>query len=57
MLNHLAAYILNIFNRHAPTYGSELEQYIVSKRPQTVEEIDHWTRQFDQNQARNRGWK
>lgn len=57
MLNHLAAYILNIFNRHAPTYGSELEQYIVSKRPQTVEEIDHWTRQFDQNQARNRGCK
>jgi len=56
MLNQLAAYFLKIFNMRPVTYGSELEQYIVSKRPQSTEEIDHWTRQFDQNQARNKGW-
>jgi hypothetical protein len=36
-------------------YGSELEQYIVSKHPQSVAEIDHWTRQFDKNQTQQ-GW-
>ncbi len=37
------------------TYGSELEQYIVSKNPTSAAEIDHWTRQFDRNQSQ-KGW-
>lgn len=26
---------------------SELEQYILSKDPQTIEDIEHWTRMYD----------
>lgn len=56
MLNQLANYFKNLFDTSAPaTYGSELEQYIVSKCPQSAAEIDHWARQFDL--ARNpKGW-
>ena len=52
MLSQLAAYFTKMFDtqKHSQ-YGSELEQYIVSKRPQSVAEIDHWTRQFDKNQT------
>jgi len=54
LLTHIAAYFNKMFDRQA-TYGSELEQYIVSRRPQSVEEIDHWTKQFNQRHAQ-RGW-
>lgn len=56
MLSQLIAYFNKMFDtqKHS-AYGSELEQYIVSKGPQSVAEIDHWTRQFDKNQTQ-RGW-
>lgn len=54
MLNQLVAYFTKMFNTpKQATYGSELEQYIVSKGPQSVAEIDHWTRQFDREQQRS----
>ena len=52
MLNQLAEYFTRLFAAQT-TYGSELEQYIVSKGPQSVAEIDYWTKQFDN--IRNRG--
>ena len=55
MLNQLAAYFNKLLNTKPATYGSELEQYIVSKSPQSVAEIDHWTKQFD-NIRNRRGW-
>jgi hypothetical protein len=56
MLKKLAEYFNNLFSTHVQaTYGSELERYIVSKNPGSVAEIDHWTKQFDQNQTQ-RGW-
>ena len=56
MLSQLSAYFNKMFDTpKQSTYGSELEQYIVSKRPQSVAEIDHWTRQFDKNQTQ-KGW-
>ena len=56
MLKQLSNYLNKLFNTESSgTYGSELEQYIVSKRPQSAAEIDHWAKQFDQ--ARNpKGW-
>ena len=55
MLSQLAAYFNKMFDTPTQsTYGSELEQYIVSKSPQSVAEIDHWTRQFDKQQQK--GW-
>ena len=54
MLNYLAAYFSKMFDtQNQATYGSELERYIVSKGPQSVAEIDHWTRQFDREQQRS----
>jgi hypothetical protein len=56
MLTQLSSYFSKMFDtqKHSQ-YGSELEQYIVSKHPQSVAEIDHWTRQFDKNQTQQ-GW-
>ena len=56
MLTKLAAFFTKVFNiKDTATYGSELEQYVVSKGPQSVAEIEHWTKQFDH--ARNtKGW-
>lgn len=45
--------ILNKVEQPA-TYGSELESYILSKRPQSVYEVEHWTAQFDKNNTK--GW-
>lgn len=56
MLNQLVEYFNKLFATHGQaTYGSDLEKYIVSKRPQSAAEIDHWTKQFDQNQTQ-RSW-
>jgi len=53
----MIAYIAKQIKRveQPTTYGSELEQYIVSKRPTSVAEIEHWTRQYDKNTT-HRGW-
>lgn len=54
MLTQLAAYFNKMFYTPTQTtYGSELERYIVSKGPQSVAEIDHWTRQYDREQQRS----
>ncbi len=53
----MIAFIQKMFDTadKSQTYGSELERYVMSKGPQSVAEIDHWTRQFDRNQ-KQRGW-
>lgn len=48
MLTTILTYLKKIF-KQSDTYGSELEQYIVSKCPQSAAEIEHWARQFDYN--------
>jgi len=56
MLNQIVEYFNNLFaTQGQATYGSDLEKYIVSKCPQSAAEIDHWTKQFDQNQTQ-RSW-
>jgi hypothetical protein len=56
MLNKIAAYFSKMLTTQNQTaYGSQLEQYIVSKCPQSAAEIDHWTRQFDRQQTQ-RSW-
>lgn len=59
MLNQLASYFSVLFQPITPpqqTYRSELEQYIISKNPQSIADIDHWTRQFDRNQKQRTTW-
>jgi hypothetical protein len=36
-------------------YGQELEAFIMSKKPQSVADIEYWTSQFDKR-AINRRW-
>lgn len=56
MLTSIIAYLSNMFKQSdASTYGSELEQYIVSKSPTSAAEIDHWTKQFDHTRN-TRSW-
>lgn len=53
----MIAYIQKMFDSadKSQTYGSELERYVASKGPQSVAELEHWTKQFDH--ARNsKGW-
>jgi hypothetical protein len=57
MLNQLAGYFHNLFNNFGKpqTYGSALEEYIVSHSPQTACDIDRLIRQFHISQERNHG--
>ena len=50
-------YIRQIFKQldTSSTYGNELEQYIVSKNPQSTYDVEYWTNQFDKKQN-ERGW-
>jgi hypothetical protein len=53
-------YIESVFKniKTSQTYGSELESYITSRKPQSPEDIEYLQRQFDNNIAhRNSGWK
>jgi len=53
----IIAYFNGLFKRvdNPSTYGSELEQYIVSKNPGSLAEIEFWTKQFDRS-ATKRNW-
>ena len=57
LISTIIAYIARQFKQveKPVTYGSELERYIVSKNPQSVAEIDHWTKQFDHTRN-SKGW-
>jgi hypothetical protein len=53
MLNELAAYFQKMFSEFDKplTYGSALENYIVSRNPQDGCDIDRLSREFDYKMA------
>lgn len=53
MIQYLKS-IINWFTR-PNTYQTEIETYILSKRPTSVAEIEHWTRQYELNQLFKKG--
>jgi hypothetical protein len=57
MLNQLAGYFHNLFNKFGKTqtYGSALEEYIVSRCPQNTGDIDRLTHQYQLSQEKNTG--
>jgi hypothetical protein len=56
MLTQLKKYFTNLFDAQGQTtYGSELEQFIVSKHPQSTYDVEYWTAQFDKKQN-EKGW-
>lgn len=57
MLNQLADYFYNLLTKFAEpeTYGSKLEQYILSHNPTTTAQVEQLERQFELNYIK-RGW-
>jgi len=57
MLNQLAGYFHNLFNKFSrpQTYGSALEEYILSHSPQNTCDIDRLIHQFEISQKKNTG--
>lgn len=46
MFNFLTTIFKRLFNTHC-TYGADLDQYILSKRPGSAAEVDFWVREYD----------
>jgi hypothetical protein len=59
MLNQISSYFCNLLHKFAEpeTYGSQLEQYIVSHNPTNTAQVEHLERQFELKYLkRNSGW-
>lgn len=56
MINQIISYIQKMFAtvEKPQTYGSALEEYIVSKNPTSTHDVEYHTRQFDQKMAARR---
>ena len=48
----IIAYIQKMFDKFSSPnpYGTELEQYIASKNPQSTYDVEYWTNQYDKKQ-------
>ena len=53
-LNEIGALFKHIFK--TPNYGESLEQYIVSRKPQTPQDIERLERQWSSNNYRRGDW-
>lgn len=55
MINQIIGYIQKMFNpnKNKNEYGSRLEDYILSKHPTTITEIELYTIQFDRSITEN----
>ena len=51
MLTQIKQLLQRVFSLHS-NYQSDLEQFIISKSPTSVAEIEHWAKIFDQHQQR-----
>ncbi len=53
----IIAYIQKMFAQITTpiNYGSELENYISSKNPQSTYDVEYWTNQYDKKQN-EKGW-
>jgi hypothetical protein len=59
MLKQLAGYFYNLISKfsESETYGSKLEQYIVSHNPTNNAQVEHLEREFELRYLkRNSGW-
>lgn len=57
-MNTIITYIQKMFtSSDSPnTYGSELEAFIVSKKPTNAAEVDYWVQEFDRRKAQRSGF-
>ena len=50
MLTQIKQLLQRVFNTNN-AYRNEVEQFIISKNPQSAAEVEHWVRIFDQRNA------
>lgn len=57
-MNTIIAFIQKMItpSKEPNTYGSELEAFIVSKRPTNAAEVDYWVQEFDRRMANRTGF-
>lgn len=56
MINQLISHIRKMLSLTKNEYGTELERYILSKRPTSIEEIEFYTTQYDRRLTENVRW-
>jgi hypothetical protein len=44
--------LIALVSESQSTYGTEMEQYIISKQPQDVADIERYTRQYELNSSK-----
>lgn len=53
MFDFLTTFFNRVFsNQFQDTYAAELDRYILSKRPNSVAEVDFWVREYDKRHMR-----
>ena len=52
MVDKIKSYVKTLFSQS--NYSTELELFLVSKYPQSVGDIEHWTKEYDYK--RNKSW-
>lgn len=45
-MNALKSFFNFLFGKR--DYSTDLEKFVVSKKPQTIKEVEHWSRVFDE---------
>lgn len=55
MINQVIGYIQKMFSSNKNEYGSRLEDYILSKHPTSITEIEYYTIQYDRY-LQNNSW-
>jgi hypothetical protein len=52
----MLSFFTNLLSRlfSAPSYSHDLEYYVLSKRPSSVVEMEHWVKEYDRKN--NQGW-
>jgi hypothetical protein len=56
LIQKIAEYFKSATNS-PQSYRSGLEQFILSKNPTSIEDVEYWTRQFDLKIQTNKWWE
>lgn len=56
LIQKIAEYFKS-FTESSQDYRSGLEQFILSKNPTSIEDVEYWTRQFDLKIQNNKWWE
>jgi len=54
----MLAILINLFDRFIKpsTYSYELDNFVLSKKPTSVVEMEYWVKEYDRKMTRSQGW-